>query len=101
VGQYGIDFCDKTLAAVAFTLRNAHGEGDYFDGIPPTCAAPDDLDRQLGDPAEGSLAEALHYVRAGTCGIFPTEPASGTRRAARGARVDQGLSGLGTVIGAW
>jgi C-terminal processing protease CtpA/Prc len=67
VGQYGFTFCDKVLAAVSFSIKNANNEGDYFDGIPPTCAAPDDSTHQLGDPAEASLAEALGYLRTGSC----------------------------------
>ena len=67
VGQYGINFCDKTLAPVSFTLRNANGEGDFFAGIPPTCAAADDLDHQLGDPQESSLREALTVIGSGRC----------------------------------
>jgi len=67
VGQYGFTFCDKVLAAVSFSIKNASNQGDYFDGIAPTCAAPDDSAHQLGDPAEASLAEALNYIRAGTC----------------------------------
>lgn len=67
VGQYGISFCDKTLAPVAFTLRNANGEGDYFGGIPPTCPAADDLERQIGDPGESSLREALTVIASGRC----------------------------------
>jgi C-terminal processing protease CtpA/Prc len=67
VGQYGFDFCDKTLFPVAFTVRNARGEGDYFGGIPADCAAPDDLDHAIGDPAEASLAEALGFLRTGGC----------------------------------
>ena len=39
VGQYGVPFCTKVLAPVAFSLKNASGEGDYFDGLAPTCAA--------------------------------------------------------------
>jgi carboxyl-terminal processing protease len=67
VGQYGYDFCDKVLHPVAFALRNALGKGDYFAGIPADCAAADDLGHLLGDPAEGSLSEALHFVAAGSC----------------------------------
>lgn len=67
VGQYGFNFCDKTLAAVAFSIVNARGEGDYFDGIAPDCAARDDVEQDLGDPAEASVAEALHYARTGSC----------------------------------
>jgi carboxyl-terminal processing protease len=67
VGQYGINFCDKVLAPVAFTLRNANGEGDFFDGFAPTCQAADDLDHQLGDHREASLREALAFVDSGRC----------------------------------
>ena len=67
VGQYGISFCDKTLAPVAFALRNANGEGDFFGGIQPTCPATDDLDHQIGDPQESSLREALTVIASGQC----------------------------------
>jgi C-terminal peptidase prc len=67
VGQYSFDFCDKVLHPVAFTLRNAHGQGDFFGGFAPDCAAADDLDHAFGDPAEASLAEALHVATTGAC----------------------------------
>jgi carboxyl-terminal processing protease len=67
VGQYGFNFCDKVLAAVSFSLVNADGQGSYFDGIPADCAAPDDIEHDLGVADEGSLGEALYYVRTGSC----------------------------------
>jgi C-terminal processing protease CtpA/Prc len=67
VGQYGLDFCDKVLAPVAFHLRNARREGDFFNGFAPDCAAPDDIEHLFGDPAEGSLQEALFFLRNGRC----------------------------------
>jgi C-terminal processing protease CtpA/Prc len=67
VGQYGFDFCEKRLFAVAFATENALAQADYFNGIPADCAAPDDLNRQIADPGEASLAEALHYLRTGRC----------------------------------
>jgi len=67
VGQYGYNFCDRVLYPVAFTLRNARGEGDFFDGLGPDCAAADDLQRAFGDPAEASLAEALQFSGTGAC----------------------------------
>jgi C-terminal processing protease CtpA/Prc len=79
VGQYGFDFCDKTLFPVAFQVRNARGEGDYFDGIPADCAAADDLDHPLGDSDEASVSEALRYIRTGGC----TSAATATARAQR------------------
>ena len=67
VGQYQVNFCDKMLAPVAFTLRNANGQGDFFDGFAPDCAAADDAEHQLGDPAESSLREALTFAATGAC----------------------------------
>jgi C-terminal processing protease CtpA/Prc len=83
VGMYGINFCDKVLYPVAFQLRNANGEGDYFAGFPPTCPAIDDIDRQLGDPGEASLAEALRFLGTGECSPQVTEVASALARRAR------------------
>jgi C-terminal peptidase prc len=80
VGQYGITFCDKVLYPVAFTLRNAVGQGDYFSGIAADCAAADDPDHQLGDPAEASLAEALTVVRTGQCSAAPVSAVPERRR---------------------
>ncbi len=72
VGQNRIDFCDKSLFPVAFAIRNANGEADYFDGISATCSAVDDLAYQIGDPVEPSLAEALQFIDSGACGGLPT-----------------------------
>ncbi|MCC7179582.1 MAG: PDZ domain-containing protein [Acidobacteria bacterium] len=86
VGQYLVRFCDKMLAPVSFSLRNANDEGDYFDGLPATCAAGDGIDAELGDAAEASLAEALHYVRHDACSLPP--------EAARAMRTRAGGPGL-------
>lgn len=75
VGQYQLPFCDKVLAPVSFAMVNAAGEGDYYDGLPVTCAAGDDITRELGDPEEASLREALHYVSAGACSAAPVSGA--------------------------
>jgi C-terminal peptidase prc len=85
VGQYGIEFCDKLLAAVSFALRNADGQGDFFDGFAPDCTAPDDADHQLGDPEEGSLKEALTFATTGACSgrSLTAQKADVQRRASR------------------
>ena len=80
VGQYAIPFCDKVLNAVSFVLKNALGEADYFDGLAPTCAAGDSLERQLGDPDEASLHEAFVYLRTGACTPPPPEAPAAARR---------------------
>jgi len=83
VGQYPTPFCDKVLAPVAFTLRNARDEGDFFGGFAPDCAAPDDATHQLGDVAESSLGEALTSIATGACGVSPSSPQRSGERAAR------------------
>jgi len=69
------------LYPVAFTLRNALGQGDYFGGIPADCQAAYDHSRQIGDPEEASLKEALHVVGAGSCSAPLLEGAPARRRA--------------------
>ncbi len=72
VGQYGLRFCDKLLYPVAFSIKNANLEGDFFDGIPVDCAAGDDYLHQLGDTSEASFAEALNFIRTGACSARST-----------------------------
>jgi C-terminal processing protease CtpA/Prc len=67
VGQAGFEFCESLFFPVSFVVRNARGEGDYFGGIPADCAAGDDLDHPLGEAAEASTAEAINYLRSGSC----------------------------------
>lgn len=67
VGSSIFETDEWTYSVISFTVRNARGEGEYYGGIPPTCAAPDDVTRELGDPAEASLREALRYIETGRC----------------------------------
>jgi len=97
VGQYGITFCDKVLAPVAFALRNAAGEGDYFSGLAPTCAAADDIEHDLGDAAEASFAEALAYIRTGACSAQATSAA----RTLRLLDTSPPLTGFRSLINAY
>ncbi len=59
--------CDTTFNAVNMLITNAQGFGDYTQGLPATCAAPDDLSRPLGDPQETRIATALTYINTGSC----------------------------------
>ncbi len=67
VGQYGFEFCDKVLFPVSFLGVNAEGDGEYYDGLPVDCPMRDGLNRPLGNPEEARLAEALYFLRNGTC----------------------------------
>jgi C-terminal processing protease CtpA/Prc len=62
VGQYPFRICEKMLWPVSFSVQNALGQGDYYDGF-----APDYIGHVLGDPNEGSLAAALTFVQTGAC----------------------------------
>jgi C-terminal processing protease CtpA/Prc len=97
VGQYSFNFCQKVLHPVAFSLKNARGESDFYDGFPPDCAAADDLDHQIGDPAEASLDQALTFVATGAC--RPTAEAS-RRRPAR-ERMPHRSTGWQQLVGAY
>ncbi len=67
VGMYGYDLLDKHISPIEVKIVNSEDEGDYFDGIPPTCSADDDMTRQFGDIQEDSLREALNYITSGFC----------------------------------
>jgi carboxyl-terminal processing protease len=96
VGQYGFAFCDKLLAAVSFALRNADGQGDFFNGFAPDCPAPDDAEHQLGDPDEGSLKEALRYIATGAC-----SPRALTPEKAPAQRLGRRALGWQSVVNAY
>jgi len=96
VGQYGLRFCDKVLYPVAFSIKNANLEGDFFDGLTPDCAAGDDSTHQLGDPAEASFYEALTFIRTGAC-----SPRAATEmRALRASKVILRPTGWASILNA-
>ncbi len=61
------DNCTLAYFGIEFEGRNDQGVATPVTGIPATCAANDDLDHALGDPAERMLATALGYQSAGSC----------------------------------
>jgi len=86
-GFYPADNCGTTYFSIQFKGVNAKGFGDYSDGfVPggtsaaslPGCQVADDLDHQLGDPAEARLAAALGYAAGQPCPAPTFGPASST-----------------------
>jgi len=67
VGMYGHNLLEKHISPIEVKMVNSEDEGDYYDGIPPTCSADDDMTRQFGDIEEDSLREALDYITSGFC----------------------------------
>lgn len=89
VGQSAFDLeaCNLRLRPVTFDIANSDGDAEYFaglpvDGLPVLCPAADDLDFQLGDPQEASLATALDYLSTGACPTVASAPAMLEARAA-------------------
>ena len=69
--------CALAFFGLEFEGRNNKGEATPVTGIPATCAATDDLDHALGDPAEGMLAAAVSYRLTGVCPTPTMVAASG------------------------
>ena len=67
VGQIGLEFCEKILRPTSFKLTNAAGFGDYFDGLPVDCPAPDDSSIPVGDDVDPNVVAALSYVNGAGC----------------------------------
>ena len=97
VGQIQFPFCSKVLLPVTFALKNAAGQGDYFDGLAPTCAAADDITHELGDVNEASFAEAIAYLRTGRCTAQATSTSQSLRLRDRASLP----TGFAALINAW
>ena len=76
------DGCGSTTSAVNFESVNALGQGRYFDGLRPTCAASEDWSQPLGTAAEPMLAAALRHADGAGC----VAPAAGSRAQALSLR---------------
>lgn len=90
VGQSGFDrgACDDRLRAVTFAVQNSERQGNYFDGlartVPVTCAAADDVSRQLGDPQEASTRAALDFLAGRQCTAIASSGQGGLAQRERG-----------------
>lgn len=76
VGADSWDHCGYSITPITFHSLNARGEGDYFSGIEPTCAVPDDLSHHLGDPEEAQLGAALRLLNGQSCDLLPKRSSS-------------------------
>lgn len=77
------DGCGVTYSVVNFESVNALGQGRYFDGLVPQCAANEDFTQALGTGTEPLLAVALKHADGGGCAA-PT--ASAARRSLSAAK---------------
>jgi carboxyl-terminal processing protease len=79
-GFYATPNCGTTYFAIEFQGVNDKGFGDYADGMAPTCTVDDDLNHELGDPAEALLATALSRRATGSCSAPPVAGKSASRQ---------------------
>jgi carboxyl-terminal processing protease len=72
VGFFDIDINKYQMYIPEFSTQNSANQGDYYAGMTPGSATYpgladyDDVTKDFGDPTEGLLAHALHYVKLGT-----------------------------------
>jgi C-terminal processing protease CtpA/Prc len=67
VGSSVLEYGEREYSIITFRSINARGEGDYYNGLRPTCGAENDVRRDFGDPEEASFKAALHYIEHGRC----------------------------------
>jgi len=67
VGMHGRSYGEYIYWLINFELVNANGEGDFYEGIAPTCEAKDTFDYPQNDPNDNMLKEALHYIENEIC----------------------------------
>jgi carboxyl-terminal processing protease len=73
VGQFPLSQFNRTLrendvevVPVTFSIANADGKADYFDGLQANFLVGDDFSKNWGDPKEARLAAALGYIGSGS-----------------------------------
>ncbi len=62
VGMDGLRVGNYIAWPVTFSYYNANNIGDFYDGLPATLPAEDDITRNFGDPQESSLKAILDYI---------------------------------------
>lgn len=96
--------CGLTYLPIEFTGYNDKGQGDYVDGIEPTCKVADVFGKgthTLGDPKERLLSVALLHRQTGQCGAVTLAGASGggSTKGVEGSAGDgQDASGAGAWL---
>ena len=67
VGQQPDQIGNYVLFAINFQTVNALDQGDYFDGLVPECQVPEQINGDWGIANDPLYAEAMQYIRSGSC----------------------------------
>jgi carboxyl-terminal processing protease len=99
VGFFDLDINKYIMYTPEFSTKNSAGQGDYYAGFTPGDAGYpgvndyDDPTKDFGDPAEGLLAHALHFVTLGTYSVQnPVTQGIGTKTLRVQQSGDMGLN---------
>ena len=76
VGMQPDSIGNYVLFAINFQTVNALDQGDYFDGLAPTCAATDTIVGDWGVNSDPLYAEARQYIASGQCSDVAVSSAS-------------------------
>jgi carboxyl-terminal processing protease len=55
-------YCGKVINALEVNLLNAANAGGYYDGMPASCPASENITQRLGEPGENLLSAALYHI---------------------------------------
>ena len=66
VGFFPIAIFNYAIYPISFKTVNSAGSAEYYDGFAPDKLTADGVNKNWGDPAEPSLAAALHYISSGS-----------------------------------
>ena len=88
VGQQPEQLCDKVTFAINFETVNAEGEGQYYDGLAPTCEVEDQIIADWGSEQDPLTGAAYNYIETGSCPATASASAETKKSAQQRSFVD-------------
>lgn len=67
IGMYGKTFCEKIILPIEFETRNHFDEGEYFEGLTPTCEQEDRVNTAFADVQDPMFAHAIYHMDNAAC----------------------------------
>jgi len=86
VGMEHFEMCDLFVAPITFQVANRDAPADWFDGLPPHCAAADDLTTAPGADDDPMMVAGMGMARGDDCvsavsaGLLVDHPPAWARR---------------------
>ncbi|WP_289116694.1 S41 family peptidase [uncultured Idiomarina sp.] len=88
VGQQPEQLCDKVTFAINFETVNAEGEGQYYDGLAPTCEVEGQIIADWGSEQDPLTGAAYSYIETGSCPATASASAETKKSAQQRSFVD-------------